>query len=223
MCDINKEYKEKLAEAEKGCDNIINEMKEKMKDDNPFRADDWFNKKVIKNKDIIFIFACPGKEEFIKDKPCAGQTGTNLNDLINLLSAEFTKIFNEKDRYCYVILNSSDKVHFNALTGDSEPSETEISKKVQSDILNKRKKSLLQKAKLIFCFGKKARYYYNEITKEFNKKEISICNCVECCHLGNQALNCEYKVDENKYKTSKERREKRIELLFEEIRSKIIK
>lgn len=49
-------------------------------------------------------------------------------------------MFQDTDRYSYVILNASDKVHFEELTSDSEPNDFEITIKVDNDLKDPNKK-----------------------------------------------------------------------------------
>ena len=117
MCDISKKYRKKLKRVKECYDEIITEMKNE--DVNNFIVEDWFDEK--------FIFACPGRDEFIENMPCFGKTGDNLDEFINHLegylsekSEEFKEEFqpaeqenednNKSDdelmtRYKYVILN----------------------------------------------------------------------------------------------------------------------
>ena len=196
MDKINQKYRNKLCEAMKCYDNVVDLMKKEIKNDkeigeyerNPFLVEDWFDKKEIIHKSIVFIFACPGREEFIDNKPCCGQTGDNLEVFIRNLKRDFSDVFQDTDRYSYVILNASDKVHFDELTSNSEPYESEIKTKVDNDLKNKKKIALLENADFIFCFGLKAQNYYKEMKSKSNLKVAP----VNCCHLGARGLNnCE--------------------------------
>lgn len=60
-------------------------MQKSVEAGNNFTVDDWYNRREISNKKVIFIFACPWKKEFVNNKPCAGQTGNNLDSLIEKL------------------------------------------------------------------------------------------------------------------------------------------
>lgn len=113
---------------------------------------------------------------------------SNLDTFIISLNADFSDVFQDTDRYSYVILNASDKVHFDELTSDSEPNDFEITIKVDNDLKNKKKIALLENADFIFCFGLKAQKYYTEMKSKSNLKVAS----VNCCHLGTRGLNnCE--------------------------------
>lgn len=241
MCDISEKYRKKLKRVKECYDEIITEMKKE--DVNNFVVKDWFDEKEIIHKSIVFIFACPGKDEFIEDMPCFGQTGKNLDGFISHLKGYLTEISEEYkkefqlaeqinednnqsadnkepkykyERYKYVILNSSDKVHFDELTSNSEPNCSEIKTKVNNDLKDTKKKELIQKAKFIFCFGGKAKKYYDKI-----KEKLDMIKPIECCHLGNQALNKTYSLSSDEIKDSKARKERRIELLFNDVKPKI--
>ena len=189
MCDISKKYRKKLKRVKECYDEIITDMKNE--DVNDIVVKDWFDEKEITHKSIVFIFACPGRAEFIDNKPCCGQTGDNLGVFIGLLNKDFPDVFQDTDRYSYVILNASDKVHFDELTSNSEPYESEIKTKVNNDCdnnANNDKKTLLENAEFIFCFGLKAQNYYKEMKSKSNLKVAP----VNCCHLGARGLNnCE--------------------------------
>ena len=235
MCDISKKYRKKLKRVKECYDEIITEMKNE--DVNNFIVEDWFDEKEIIHKSIVFIFACPGRDEFIENMPCFGKTGDNLDEFINHLegylsekSEEFKEEFQPaeqennnksddelKTRYKYVILNSSDKVHFEALDNGTLPSsDEEIESKVNNDLNDNQKIEILKSAKLIFCFGDEEKTYYDKI-----KGKLDIIKPIESCHLGNQALNKKYSVSSDEIKNSKARKEKRIELLFNDVKPKI--
>lgn len=229
MCDINEKYRNKLKRVKECYEEIITEMKKE--DVNNFVVKDWIDEKEIMHKSIVFIFACPGREEFIGNKPCCGQTGKNLDKFINHLegylsvkSEEFKEEFNQaeqknedykqsgdklKPRYKFAILNSSDKVHFAALDNGSLPSDEEIASKVNNDLKVNKKIEILKKAKLIFCFGDEAKVYYDK-----TKKKLEIIKPIECCHLGNQAINTKYPNKTLSAKKPEDRRHERIQKLF---------
>ena len=179
MCDINEEYRKKLKPHPRS-KKVIEEMKKVM------TKNDFFSVKYSegsRNKDVLFILSCPGRIEFLRDKPCSGQTGKNLEEFIKILSEDFPAIFSDSDRYSYNIINSSEVVHFKMLGNDTEPNEKEIEKQIAVDKQNTSKMQLILNSKYIFCFGEKAKIYFENINTEFNKIYV------ECCHLGNQSLN----------------------------------
>lgn len=178
MCNINEKYRNRLKRVKECYDEIITEMKNE--DVNNFVVKDWFDEKEIIHNSIVFIFACPGRDEFIENMPCFGKTGDNLDEFITHLegylsekSEEFKEEFqpaeqeNEdnnksddklKPRYKYVILNSSDKVHFESLGNGTLPLAKEIASKVNIDKNNPTKANILKSAKLIFFWGMKQKH-----------------------------------------------------------------
>lgn len=66
--------------------------------------------------------------------------------------------------------------------------------------------------------GDEAKTYYDKI------KKITNTGMIKCCHLSNIALNIRYPNSSkglNNLNTSEERRKKRIELLFKDVKPKI--
>ena len=57
-----------------------------------------------------FVFICPGRVEENKRKPCAGQTGINLQDGLAYLNSKMDNIFPYTERYSYFITNAWSKV-----------------------------------------------------------------------------------------------------------------
>ena len=73
-----------------------------------------------------FIFSCPGQEELKSGRLVNGQTGKNLDMMLSFLNAEKPGLFPYTDRYDYRITNSSERVHYKAYDGRTEPKTTEI-------------------------------------------------------------------------------------------------
>ena len=72
------------------------------------------------------ILACPGRLEAKRCRPAAAASGNNLDTLLGFLGRREPTMFPYEDRYTYVISNSSDKVHYKGLTGDTVPSYSQI-------------------------------------------------------------------------------------------------
>ncbi|WP_152622345.1 hypothetical protein [Archangium violaceum] len=79
-----------------------------------------------KARHTAIVFACPGQHEREQRRPVAETTGKNLNILLEFLNQRHPEIFPSTNRYDYVLANSSDQVHFNELTDDTEPENSEI-------------------------------------------------------------------------------------------------
>lgn len=73
-----------------------------------------------------FVFSCPGQEELKSGRLVNGQTGRNLDGVLEILNKKYPEIFHSADRYDYRITNSSDIVHYKAHDGRSEPKIQEI-------------------------------------------------------------------------------------------------
>ncbi len=73
-----------------------------------------------------FVFSCPGQEELKSGKLVNGQTGKNLDMMLEILNKEHPDIFPYTDRYSYRITNSSERVHYKAHDNRSEPKKDEI-------------------------------------------------------------------------------------------------
>lgn len=246
MSKTSEKLRTELLEAKKKTDEVIKEMKNEIEKGESFSVQDWFEADKIKYKDIVFIFACPGKDEFLYGRPCYGQTGDNLDLFIEHLEkylfdnfveykAYFTlqkqnfkeKVSDVKDlnpRYKYIILNSSDKVHFDALGNGTLPSKKEIQNKADNE--DEQKINILKEAKLIFCFGKEAETYCESINNKIKQRTKIKGKVIKCLHLSNISLNIKYTNSNdifNDIDTPEKRRKKRIELLFNDKKSEIYK
>ncbi len=78
------------------------------------------------NIPTAFIFSCPGQEEMKSGKLVNGQTGKNLDMMLEFLHNSRPDIFPSVDRYDYRITNSSEIVHFKAHDNRTEPKTSEI-------------------------------------------------------------------------------------------------
>lgn len=73
-----------------------------------------------------FIFSCPGQEEEKSGLLVNGQTGKNLDMVLTFLKAKRPDLFPSENRYDYRITNSSERIHYKALDGRTEPSAAEL-------------------------------------------------------------------------------------------------
>ena len=55
---------------------------------------------------VVFIFSTPGQEEAHNNRPVAGETGTNMNNILNILKQNRPDIFPSTCRYFYRISNA---------------------------------------------------------------------------------------------------------------------
>lgn len=108
----------------------------------------------MNNSKVAFVFSCPGKTEKEENRLCAGHTGDNLDELIKYLHAIKPELFLSDNRENYYITNASNCVHYQKLTGDSEP----LNKEIQIPENLFRLKNELSNRQIIVCFGKKASY-----------------------------------------------------------------
>lgn len=135
---------------------------------------------VSKNSRVCFVFSCPGREEMINKKLCAGQTGNNLNSLLSILNKKDKELFPSTSKNDYDILNATPVVHFMDLDNTTEGTKEEIERYSSriKDYLKKRKQPL---DLVIFCGNKSA--ILEPLFKGKAKKVIEIN------HLGFQSLN----------------------------------
>lgn len=133
---------------------------------------------------FAFVFSCPGKKERDADPqgPAKGQTGNNLNKLIEILAKD--KRFSGLTREKVTITNSWDKVEFKALTGRTEANISEVLSQINLDRLTKEVEKIEE---IIFACGKNAKSAILKLKKE-NKLNKNV-KVFELRHLGFQSLN----------------------------------
>lgn len=107
---------------------------------------------IVPSSQIAFVFSCPGREEELANHVCAGITGRNLNELLWYLNGKRSDVFQHSVKERYTITNASDRVHYPALTDDSEASLTEI---MQPNNLE-RLRADLSYSNIVICMGNKA-------------------------------------------------------------------
>lgn len=166
--EILKKYRE-LSENE---DRILQEMQVEHKK-SPYTVANIDDKK----SKICFVLSCPGREELIKNAPCQGATGDNLNGLLSILSEKKNDLFESSKKDDYDILNATTMVHFKNLDGKTEGTKKEITKE-NSKIDNyvKTNKNL----KYVILFGGKAKLLKDIVGED---------KTIESVHLGYQSIN----------------------------------
>lgn len=101
--------------------------------------------------DIVCVFSCPGRHEEIARRPAAKTTGTNLDNLFELLNEHLqTDIFARKN---VTVTNSWSRVEYPEMTGRTEATDNEI---LQFENLDRLCHEVRNVDKYIICFGGKA-------------------------------------------------------------------
>ena len=131
---------------------------------------------------IAFVLSCPGKEEEEAKKPAAGQTGKNLEDLLEILYTTYK--MPEFKRGLITISNSWATIEHKKKTGRSQAKITEIYEK---DNLDRLANELNQITDFIICCGDKAKAAVDKLQDQ--KILQQDCQILYVAHLGNQGLN----------------------------------
>ena len=143
-------------------------------------------------KDIAFVFSCPGKKEKKKGAPAKGPTGTNLEDLLEMMTDKYgLPGFTRGEVW---ITNAWDKVEFKYKTSTGDKAgrnEASLREIFQDDNLDRLEAELRCIEKLIVCCGDRAISAVNCL-KRSGKLKAHIARLI---HLGNQALNKSIKED----------------------------
>lgn len=180
-----------------------------------------------KTNKITLVFSCPGKIEEDKKKPVAGQTGNNLDNLLNSLEDRFLKEvldktifskwkeFNEEHkRYFFRITNTTEKPLYYA-----RDKKTEEKHKSEIDLNLERLKSQVENAEWIICFGKNAEYAIEEKLLKENRLNKNV-KILKCLHLTMKNLNFQILKDikgNELIKGSKGNTDKRIQVVAQEL------
>lgn len=151
---------------------------------------------------VAFVFSCPGQKEELAGKVCAGKTGENLEILIRYLHEKRPEIFPSPLRGSYTITNASDRVHYMALTKDTEASYPEIAEPANIERLS----SELQGCSVVVCMGDRADYAVRRTSVG--------ARILRGEHLGHQNLNRNYQVDGE---TASDRNKQRVAIIGDKI------
>ena len=136
---------------------------------------------------VAFVCSCPGKIEKEKNALVQGRTGERLTMLIEELNVKMPLEFgNSKEDY--FITNASNCVHYSALTGRSEPKDSEVLLPENLARLN----TELHSRKIIITCGLKAK-------KAVEKLNLS-GRIINICHLSARGLK---NIGRNKSTTEK--------------------
>ncbi len=139
---------------------------------------------------IAIIFSAPGKKEEDAKKPAAGQTGINLENLLEIL-ANKNEIFSDIKKDNLRITNAWDKVEYMEKTERTEADFNEI---LQKDNLDRLAKEIKDIKKIIFCSGERAEIAI--LALKYAEKIDKNIKIIKIMHLGLQGLN-QIKCDEN--------------------------
>ena len=188
----------------------------KLKQQGYLTIDDHINE----SSNLCIILSCPGEQELLEDKVCAGQTGENLEKILKIVTKKIKAIkpaYQDGDgqkRYCYTIINSSNIVHFREYN-NAEPTDAEILCK--DNLLRIEKELSNMHFKYCIICGDKANLLFENLN-------IACEKSVHVCHIGNVGLRntyrCKYSIGTGKTIESlpeNQRDNKRIDLVACEI------
>jgi len=138
----------------------------------------YYNKGV--NKSVAFVFSAPGQKEEYENMPVSGQTGNNLEYILNYLkNNKVSEFLNYKDRYDYRITNSYTNVLFLSKSNRTEAAIKEIK---EFENITRLRNELSDISKFIFFFGLKSQsiaYLLSDLKARF----------IFTPHLGFQSIN----------------------------------
>lgn len=178
-----------------------------------------------KTDKIVFVFSCPGQKELNKGRPVTGDTGKNLEKLLNELEEDFLKkvlyestfmqwkeFDSEDKRYFFRITNTTEEVLFYA-----QNKKTEEKNKSVIELNLERLYSQVKNADWIFCFGKNAEYAINSLKEN---GYLSNSKILKTIHLSMRNLNVQIQKDINGLvikKGEEKNTEKRIQVVAQEL------
>lgn len=173
-------------------------------------------KKGNKNE-ITLVFSCPGQEEKKARQPAAGQTGKNLNNLLELLNNSLGYIgsFTRED---VTITNSTTKVEYKALTGRTEAALEEV---LNEQNIQRLYDEIKNTKKLIICFGNNAMLGVNGVLDKYRDINAEL---IYVKHIGMQGINSTISKDINGNKIipkNPNNTKKRLEVIAMKIKEQI--
>lgn len=218
MCKIDRKslIKEYL-EVNKRAESKKKEILKKLSDNKLL----FINDNIQEESNLCIILSCPGEQELIQDRVCAGEMGENLEKILKKVKEEDKqgrikagKNKEKEVRYSYTIINSVNTVHFRGYNG-AEATKTEITeptniKRIEKELGNN------QIDYIIIC-GNNAAILYKEIGKHFKNAK-----CAYVAHLGCVGLRNTYTNNHNELKdikNPKDRDNKRLKLVADDIKN----
>ena len=136
------------------------------------------------------VLLCPGQEEEKKNAPAQGETGKNLDYLLNIMRNKYN--FKCHGRDDLTITNASSEVLYEAVggTGRSVPYKTDV---LSLENLDRLADELSQTTHVIICCSNLAQKAVDQV-QQCGKLRCGI-RIANLPHLGNKALNRKYPDD----------------------------
>jgi hypothetical protein len=143
--------------------------------------------------EIAVILSCPGQveESAIPPEPAKGQTGKNLETILEILTKDYEHDGFTRDEIC--ITNSWDKAIYPSKTNNGKSETTSISQILSSKNLDRLAKEVGNVEKTIICCGVNAEAVI--LALSYAKKLHKNVTVIFTEHLGNKALNSNIKKD----------------------------
>ncbi|MBU0944727.1 MAG: uracil-DNA glycosylase family protein [Proteobacteria bacterium] len=139
-----------------------------------------YNKGNPTNK-IAFILSTPGKVEGVAGRPASGETGANLNAILEILNKREPSLFGSTDRYEYLITNASTEV-MHSFKGNGRTEDVSLNITREKNVA--RIQSEVKNCSIIILCGKKAEL----LSAYLHGKKL-----IRLPHLGNKGLRNKYK------------------------------
>jgi hypothetical protein len=141
------------------------------------------------NREIAFVFSCPGRLEKDNCFPISGETGETFFELLKLLREKGLIKENFHCRYDFRITNATENIEYKKRTDKSEANNSDV-------IKDKNIQRLFDEIKdydRIICFGKKAKLAVSKMTDKLKNHHISYVR-----HLSTQAFINEKGIDKTR-------------------------
>lgn len=137
---------------------------------------------------IAFILSTPGKLEGEAERPAAGDTGDNMNGILDILNKSDPIHFPNIDRYRYLITNASTKVMHSAKNDKkTEDADRNVTKPQNVDRVRRE----IENCTIVILCGQKA----NLLAPHLSEKVL-----IRISHLGNKGLRNKYRNDDSRLK-----------------------
>lgn len=127
-----------------------------------------------------FVFSAPGRMEADSGRPVTGDTGSNMDQILQELKQLNPATFPSSNRYDYLITNSSPRV-FYAKKDNGKTEDTIMNVTDQRNVLRVMKE--IESCSIVILCGKRAQQLKNHIQGK---------TVVVACHFGNKGLRSHY-------------------------------